>query len=490
MKTRNEPHRPQYHFTPAANWLNDPNGLVYYDGEYHLFYQYHPHSTVWGPMHWGHAVSHDLVHWTELPIALYPDELGQIFSGSAVIDWHNTAGFGAEAMVASFTHHVESGHVQSQSIAYRLDKGRTWQKYAGNPVIATPDGQYHFRDPKVFWFGSQHGGHWVMCLAAGFAIHFYTSPNLIDWTLSGSFGDGQGALDGIWETPDLFELAVAKRDETRWVLLVGVGAGAPAGGSGEQYFIGHFDGKTFTNDNPAETVLWADYGADAYAAQTWSDMPDGRRVKISWLNNWDYARKLPTQLWRGGMTLPRMLSLVSTPAGIRLRQWPVAELRSLRGAAQQWTAVALPAEATFVPDITPGKLWEFIVEFAERGDVSREYGLRLLWDSGASVIIGYAAATQELSLDRTRAGIVDFDAAFPAVHRAPLSPADGRVRLHIFVDSASLEIFANDGLVCMTDLVFPEDGNVGLEIFATGAPVTVEHLEAYSLHAALPESDV
>ena len=325
-----EPYRPQYHFTPAANWINDPNGLVYYAGEYHLFYQYHPQSTLWGPMHWGHAVSPDLVNWTDLPIALTPDELGMIFSGSAVIDWRNTAGFGAEAMVAIFTHHVTEGHYQSQSLAYSLDRGRTWTKYAGNPVIPTPAKTRDFRDPKVFWYGSDDAGHWVMCLAVGNAIHFYTSPNLLEWTHTGAFGDGHGASAGVWETPDLFELPVAGQDTTRWLLLIGVGNGAPAGGSGEQYFVGHFDGQTFISENPKATALWADYGADAYAGQSWSDTPDDRRIKISWLNNWSYGRELPTTTWRGAMTIPRTLGLVDTPDGMRLTQTPVTELAALR----------------------------------------------------------------------------------------------------------------------------------------------------------------
>ncbi|MEZ4595112.1 MAG: glycoside hydrolase family 32 protein, partial [Chloroflexota bacterium] len=331
-----EPFRPAYHFTPPTAWLNDPNGMVYYDGEYHLFYQYHPDSTVWGPMHWGHAVSTDLVNWQHLPIALAPDELGYIFSGSAVIDWHNTAGFGPEAMIAIYTYHDANAN-QSQAIAYSLDKGRTWTKYAGNPVIPTPTNIRDFRDPKVLWYEDEDGnGRWVMALAVGRSILFYSSPNLIDWVATGSFGFGHGATDGVWETPDLFELPVAGTAESRWVLTVGIGDHAPASGSGMQYFIGQFDGQTFTNENPKETVLWADYGADFYAAQSWSDAPNGRRLWLAWLNNWQYANQIPTTTWRGAMTLPRELRLVQTEAGIRLGQTAVPELTHLRQGEQSW----------------------------------------------------------------------------------------------------------------------------------------------------------
>jgi fructan beta-fructosidase len=232
-----ELYRPQYHFSPQANWMNDPNGPVYCDGEYHLFYQYHPESPVWGLMHWGHAVSCDLIHWQHLPIALYPDEHGMIFSGSAVVDWNNAAGFGEKAMIIIFTYNKE--HKETQNLAYSTDKGRTWTKYAGNPVIPHPNYLRDFRDPKVFW----HENHWVMSLAAGDMILFYASPDLKHWEQSGSFGGGYGCTSGVWETPDLFKLPVDNGPETRWVLTVGVGNGGPAGGSGTQYFIGEFNEK-------------------------------------------------------------------------------------------------------------------------------------------------------------------------------------------------------------------------------------------------------
>src|SRR5215216_2810145 len=285
-------YRPQYHFTPPANWMNDPNGLVYFQGEYHLFYQYHPDSDLWGPMHWGHAVSRDLIHWEHLPVALYPDENGMIFSGSAVIDRRNTAGFGENTMISIFTHHKED--VQSQSLAYSRDAGRTWTKSELNPVLFAPKDVRDFRDPKVFWYGPPEQGHWVMCLAAGDRILFYTCPDLIHWTCSGELGPGFGTNVGVWETPELFECPIDDREETRWILMVGVQDGAPAGGSGTQYFVGTFDGQTFTSENPKEITLWADFGADYYAAQSWNEEPNGRRLMLGWINNWNYARLIPS----------------------------------------------------------------------------------------------------------------------------------------------------------------------------------------------------
>ena len=480
---QNEPFRPQFHFSPARKWLNDPNGLVHYAGEYHLFYQYHPYSTVWGPMYWGHAVSANLVDWTELPIALQPDELGAVFSGSAVIDWRNTAGFGAEAMVAIFTHHADPGHRQSQGIAYSLDKGRSWTKYAGNPVLPNSDQRYDFRDPKVFWYGDD-SGHWVMALATTAAILFFTSPNLIDWTPSGSFGNGFGSTEGVWETPDLFALPVEGTEERRWVLLVGVGGGAPAGGSGEQYFIGHFDGQTFTSENPKEMVLWADYGADAYAAQTWSDAPDDRRLAISWMNNWAYAREIPTGSWRGAMTLPRALSLAATAAGTRLRQEPVAELTALRGAGQRWTSQTIAQGKSVGLAPADGALWEILADFDFTAHTPTRFGLRLVWPGGECVAVGYDVQNGQLFTDRTKAGVNHFHQAFAAVHVAPLKAPSGKLRLHLFVDHSSIELFANDGIVTMTDRIFPAGGTVGLELFTEGDAVELVRLDAYPLHAA------
>lgn len=465
--------------------MNDPNGLVYYAGEHHLFYQHNPDDTVWGPMHWGHAVSADLVNWEHLPIALAPDEIGTIFSGSAVIDKADTAGFGKEAMVAVFTHD-DSGE-QMQSLAYSNDQGRTWTKYAGNPVLKAPKNIRNFRDPKVIWYDDGSGaGHWVMLMAAGNIILFYTSPDLKNWEATGGFGLGYGATEGVWETPDLFYLPVDGGAEQRWVLTVGVQAGAPAGGSGTQYFVGNFDGATFTSENPKKQVLWADYGADFYAAQGWNNTPGERSIWAAWMNNWQYANVVPALTSRGSLTLPRELSLTSTPDGIRLRQAPISELQSLRVEPQQWRDVVI-SPGTNLLDGVSGELLEIRAEFAIAQTVDADrLGFRIRTNQAGDeyTTVGYTLKSQTLFVDRTRSGQEAFDSEFPAVHMAELEPIDGVVRLHILVDRSSIEVFANDGLVTMTDLIFPDSSSIELELFVDGGEVRANSLEVFELRAA------
>ncbi len=477
----NDLYRPAFHFTPPSMWMNDPNGLVYYAGEYHLFYQYHPHSTVWGPMHWGHAVSKDLIHWEHLPIALYPDERGLIFSGSAVIDWKDTAGFGKEAMVAIFTYnnhtYDDKNRVEDQNIAYSTDRGRTWTKYAGNPVVPHPGNLTDFRDPKVFW----HADHWVMVLAAGDRVLFYISPDLKHWELSGSFGGGYGSTDGVWETPDLFQLPVNGSD-SRWVLTVGVGSGAYAGGSGTQYFIGNFDGKTFTSENPKETTLWMDYGADFYAPQSWNDEPNGRRLSVAWMNNWQYAREIPTLGWRGLMSVPRQLSLKDTPRGPRLIQQPVSELASLRGEVFYWGDKIVHPQTNLLADLH-GDCLEIIAEFRIIKETD-QFGLRLGVGDGCRTTIAYSVAEQKVRVGRAFSGVTQFNPNFARLHSAPLTPENNLVRLQILFDRSALEVFVNDGLLTFSELIFPLEGHGGLEVFAVGGAVVLNSIKIYRLKPA------
>ncbi|WP_374960300.1 glycoside hydrolase family 32 protein, partial [Gilvibacter sp.] len=328
-----EPYRLQYHFSPPAKWMNDPNGLVYNDGVYHLFYQYYPDDIVWGPMHWGHATSTDMVHWEHKPIALYPDEHGLIFSGSAVVDHNNTSGFGKDGvapLVAIFTYHLMEGEqagrtdYQTQGIAYSLDNGDTWTKYEGNPVIGN-DGIKDFRDPKVFW--DKNTEQWVMVLVAGDHAKFYRSANLKDWQHMSDFGKDQGAHGGVWECPDLFKLRIQGSYDARWVLLISINPGAPNGGSGTQYFIGDWDGETFTTTQ--EEPLWIDYGTDNYAGVTYNNEPNQERLFIGWMSNWNYARNTPTEVWRSSMTLPRRLQLKEFKEGLRLTNYPYDKVDSL-----------------------------------------------------------------------------------------------------------------------------------------------------------------
>ncbi|MDF2650179.1 MAG: glycoside hydrolase [Paenibacillus sp.] len=477
--------RPQLHFTPKDQWMNDPNGMVFYEGEYHLFYQYHPESTVWGPMHWGHAVSLDLVHWEHLPIALAPDEHGAIFSGSVVVDKHDTSGFfgGKSGLVAIFTHHDTKPGTdrtrQRQSLAYSADRGRTWTKFAYNPVLieeALPD----FRDPKVFWFNPQQS--WVMVIAAGDAIRFYKSPNLKDWTFSGEFGDGQGSHDGVWECPDLFELPVdGDTINRRWVLIVSIGEDANfLEGSRTQYFIGSFNGDTFVPEESPAPLLWLDHGRDNYAGVTWSDVPEqqGRRLFIGWMNNWKYANVIPTSDWRGAMTLPRELTLTAELEGVRLLQMPIRELQAQRRSEQNWSAFELShSELT----VTHGDLLEIIVEF--EFDNELEFGLKLRASETEETIVGYSTHEQQLFIDRSRSGAIDFHSDFACKHSALLKAETGNIKLHIFVDRSSIEAFANDGKLVMTDQIFPLSSSTGIKLYAKNGSVKVKSLTIHTLHS-------
>jgi len=470
-----EIYHPQYHFTPPTMWMNDPNGLVYFDGEYHLFYQYHPESTVWGPMHWGHAVSADLINWQHLPIALYPDEHGTIFSGSAVVDWNNTAGFGEKALVAIFTYN--KNYVETQNLAYSTNRGRTWTKYAGNPVIPLPEDQINFRDPKVFW----HTDHWVMALAAGDTILFYVSSDLKHWEPSGSFGGGYGSIDGVWETPDLFHLSVDAGSETRWVLTVGVGNGAPAGGSGTQYFIGEFDGRNFTSEIPKATTLWADHGADYYAPQSWNDEPNGRHLMLSWMNNWQYANLIPASNWRGTFSLIHELSLTHTENGIRLIHKPIPELHSLRDKHNRWQNEVIRPGTNLLANIY-GTSLELVAEF-QLINVVDCFGFGIRVGQNERTTISYNAKIKKLFIDRTLSGQVDFKEGFAKIHSADL-PINDSIRLHIFVDASSVEVFANDGLVVFTECIFPSWQSQGLELFVEGGEVLLNSLDVYQLNPA------
>ena len=306
VQAAKEQHRPQIHFTPKAHWMNDPNGMFYNKGVYHLFFQYYPGASVWGPMHWGHATSKDLMHWQEQPIALYPDSLGYIFSGSAVVDKSNTSGFGKKGqvpIVAIFTHHNMEGEkekrndFQNQSIAYSLDDGKTWVKYAGNPVLHNP-GIVDFRDPKVMWYEAQK--KWIMTLATKDRVTFYSSPNLKEWTKESEFGETLGAHGGVWECPDLFTLY--DNGKKVWALTVSINPGGPNKGSATQYFLGDFDGNRFT---PLSTeTKWIDYGTDDYAGVTWSNTGN-RKIFLGWMSNWQYATIVPTNIWRSATTIPR-----------------------------------------------------------------------------------------------------------------------------------------------------------------------------------------
>lgn len=480
-----EKYRPHYHFSPEENWMNDPNGMVFFNGEYHLFYQYHPYGTTWGPMHWGHAISPDMVHWEHQPVGLVPDEHGQIFSGSAVVDWKDTSGFfgGKPGLVAIFTHHDHAPGSnlaqQRQSLAYSLDSGRSWIKYEGNPVLEN-ERFVDFRDPKVFWH--QPTEQWVMILASGQTVCIYHSPNLKDWTFASEFGEGIGSHDGVWECPDLFPLSVdGDPSKTKWVMLVSIGnEPAFSEGSRTQYFTGEFDGYNFVNDEASKAVRWLDYGRDNYAGVSWSDIPaeDGRRIYIGWMSNWKYANLTPTEGWRSEMTIPRELALESRIGDITLIQRPAKELEKLRLPVLSMQEVSIEEAQARLSELQLDS-FEMIAEF-ETG-TNEAFGLKVRTSADQETVIGYVPESSELFVDRTRSGQTDFHEDFACRHIVKLEAVNGRLRLHVFVDSSSLEVFADNGRAVITDLIFPDPDAKGLEIYGAGGNISLHSLEIYTL---------
>jgi fructan beta-fructosidase len=447
-----ELHRPQFHFTPKAHWMNDPNGMVYLNGTYHLFFQHNPGGTTWGPMHWGHAISKDLIHWSEQPIALYPDSLGTIFSGSAVVDKDNTAGFGKNALVAIFTHHnskieeAKTGLHQYQSIAYSTDEGKAWVKYKGNPVLPNP-GIWDFRDPKVQWFeGSKK---WLMTLATKDRITFYSSPNLKNWTRESDFGATLGAHGGVWECPDLISLNY--NGQKKWVLLVSINPGGPNGGSATQYFVGQFDGKTFVPDNT--TTRWVDYGADNYAGVTYFNTGD-RKIFIGWMSNWQYANEVPTKTWRSATTIPRELKLAKVDGAFYLTSMPVKELALITETANRLYNVDVNGGYDLSPKIRPynGK-YLLDIQMTAR----RDFSLHLTNAKGNEVIIGYDMASDSYYVDRTRSGNIGFEKSFTRKSVAPRIARGEGISLKLLVDVASAEVFTDDGLSVLTNIFFPDE---------------------------------
>jgi len=488
-----EPFRPQYHFTPEKNWMNDPNGMVFYEGEYHLFYQYNPAGDKWGHMSWGHAVSPDMVHWTHLPLALAEADNVMIFSGSAVVDWKNSSGFGKDGrppLVAVYTGFRTTDRVQFQCIAYSNDKGRTWTKYSGNPVIDI--NSMDFRDPKVQWHDATR--RWIMTvsLSAEHKVRFYGSDNLKAWTLLSEFGPA-GATGGVWECPDLFELPLPGTNDKRWVLVVNMNPGSVAGGSGGQYFIGRFDGTQFVADrdslipprpgrSASESAHWFDYGPDYYAAVSWSDVPasDGRRLWLGWMSNWEYGGDVPTSPWRSAMSIPRELGLSRTAEGIRLVQKPAREMESLRDRHFAFKSGDVSeANAWLKERHVQGDQLELMVEFAPRS--SGTEGVKVLKSDTEATVIGVDRQRGRAFVDRTQSGNVTFHQKFSGVYDAPLAVHDGRVKLHLFVDASSVEVFVNDGERVFTSLVYPSAASRGVEFFGSMTSARITSLNVWTL---------
>jgi fructan beta-fructosidase len=471
------PVRPLVHLTPPAAWLNDPNGLIALDGEFHAFYQHNPAQDRWGPMHWGHAVSGDLVRWEHLPIALEPDEHGTIYSGTAVIDSDDTAGFGAGALVAFFTHHDERR--ECQSLAFSTDRGRTWTKYVGNPVLADADAGPDFRDPKVFRHRTDDGGaHWVMVLAVGHRLRFYRSDDLLAWTAVSEFAEPHAERFGIYECPDLFPVALDGGPEQRWVLSVSHAGRSLAARPASRYRVGHFDGERFVPEDGPQGGRWSDHGADLYALQTWSDAPDDRRLWTGWLNSWAYAERVPSVGWRGGFAIPRQLALVTTADGIALCQWPVAELADTHELLLATSEVTGAQAARSLASVRGHNLDILLHARPPEGDVL-ELQVAVGDDEHTAIRVDPAGGWCEI--DRRRSGAVGFALEFPAVHRAPY-PSGGTVRLRVLLDGTSVEVFGANGRVSLTDLVFPSSASDQLRL-VTSAATVVERLEVAGLRA-------
>lgn len=456
-----EVYRPKFHYTAQEYIINDPNGLVFYEGEYHLMHQYNVHNQI----HWGHAISRDLLHWRRLPPALAPDEIGQIWSGSAVVDWNNTSGLqqGEEKVLAAlFTYNEHIDVRQSQGLAYSCDRGRTWHKHKNNPILL-PEGKKDFRDPKVFWYAPL--SRWIMVLACFNHVEFYYSFNLLQWEFSGKFGEGEGSHGGVWECPDLFELEVdGRKEDTRWVLTVSINNGAPAGGTGMQYFIGEFDGKSFFNENSPDQVLWMDYGKDFYAGVTWNDIPkeDGRRLMIGWSDNWLYRDVLPTFPFKGQFSIVRELYLKQTEDGIRLYQQPVRELEKRKVLKVHKTVHVLEkGEEEKLP--FRFSALDFCCSLEALNPERGKAEVRLISGENEFTRIGYNFQKELLYVDRSCSGLSPH-AEFSGVYETPIKGCGGKMDFRILIDVSQIEVFAQQGAVVMTNLFFPKKNDCGYEI--------------------------
>ncbi|WP_054972564.1 GH32 C-terminal domain-containing protein [Paenibacillus sp. A3] len=481
-----EQFRPAYHYSPARGSASDPNGLVYYEGEYHLFHQ--DGGT------WAHAVSTDLVNWKRLPIALPWNDYGHVWSGSAVADLENASGLftesGGKGLIAYYTSHNPDlpGGNQRIGLAYSTDQGRTW-KYSKERAIVIENpgkqgddpGGWDFRDPKVV--RDEENGRWVMVVSGGDHIRFFTSTNLLDWTLTDNFGYGNYVRGGVWECPDLFPLTVEGTGEKKWVLMISTGANPKTQGSDAEYFVGELttEGK-FINDNPAGRVLRTDYGKEFYASMSFSNLPDHRRIMVAWMTNWDYPFAFPTVGWKGEITLPREVTLRRTGEGIRLAQAPIEELKSLR--SELYTAVhkeVNPNGANLLQGIASGA-YEIEAEIEiPLGSGVREFGFHLREGNDQRTIVGYQVAEKQMFVDRSNSGASDFSHLFSTVHTAPLQPEGRRVKLHVFVDESSVEVFGNDGRVVFTDVIFPDPSSRGMSFYTDGGKVNVLSMKVYAL---------
>lgn len=479
--------RPNYHFSPLKNWTNDPNGLVYHQGQYHLFYQHNPYENKWGHMSWGHAVSKDLVEWEHLPVAI-PEDSVWIFSGSVVVDKTNSSGFQTgnnPCMVALYTADYHDGKKEAQYLAYSNDNGTTWTKYAGNPVIDLQ--MKDFRDPHVIWYEKTQ--NWVMSVVfpKEYKVVFYTSKNLKNWTRAGEFGN-QGEVRKIWECPALVEMPVdGNTQNTRWLLFISTN-GPHEKFEGMQYFVGEFDGVTFKNNNTPETKLYVDYGKDFYAAIPYTDSPENKKILLGWMSSWQYADAMPTFPWKGQMAIPRDITLRSTPSGLRLFQEPISTLKAKKDYLSFEKANFVLSKEKQISGMSLFASNSYMVEVEFKIKSAKYFGLKIAQKKDEKdnkkilqeTIIGYDVASKQLYVDRNKSGLI-IKENFPSTEKASLKFEDKTLKLKVLVDKSSVEVFANDGQIAMTSLIYPDEkGNI-FSLFTNGGKVKVTYLKITDL---------
>ena len=471
-----EKYRPVYHHTPAYGWMNDPNGMFYKDGTYHLYFQHNPYGSVWGNMTWGHSTSTDLVRWTFEGDPVMADAWGAVFSGSSVVDKDNTAGFGAGTIVSFYTACKSTpwGDNQMQCMAYSTDGGKTFTTYAGNPILTSTERD--FRDPKVFWYAPDK--HWVMTLAVGQEMQIFSSKNLKEWKYESSFGAKQGSHGGVWECPDLVELPVEGTKEKRWVLICNINPGGPFGGSATQYFVGTFDGRKFTNQFPTKTK-WMDYGKDHYATVTFSNAPGGRCIALGWMSNWQYAAIVPTMQYRSANTIARDLSLYRQDGDLLLKSAPSPEIdkaRTDKKAVKAFTVGDSYDIASLLDD--NGGAYEIDLTIENQG--AQKIVMTLANGKGESLYMYYDTAAKEFVMDRSRSGETGFSRDFPAMTVAPAADTD-EINLRLFVDRSSVEAFGDGGKFVMTNLVFPSEPYNKMKFESVRGSFKVKKLNVFKL---------
>ena len=496
-------YHPSYHHTPPYGWMNDPNGMFYKDGTYHLYYQYNPFGSKWGNMYWGHATSRDLIHWQTHEPALARDTLGHIFSGSAVIDRMGTAGFGKDAILAYYTAHRSLGvkQWQAQCLAYSTDNGMTYTKYQGNPILTPFDGVADFRDPKVFWYAPREA--WYMIVSADKEMRFYQSEDLKKWNYVSAFGEGYGARPNQFECPDFFELPMPETGERKWVMLVNINPGCPFGGSATEYFIGTFDGETFTPDTKPEVARWLDFGKDHYAFVTFHGVKE-RILGMPWTSNWQYANVTPFKQSRGMNGLPRELFLFSSAGRSYVGSRPAREVTTLRR-EQILQPDLMLRDSVLFSNLMKDYAGDFELELEFTPDPAVErVGFTLLNEEGDSLPVYLDMKQGRVVMDRTRSGITDFgEKATPHEREsgdwrqreglnyhndfalstwAPLELCVRRsYRLRLFIDRSLAELFVEDGRIAMTNLIFPHSPYTSLRLFSEGGKTKVTHFRLYHL---------